>query len=154
MKLISLTEKIKKSIPHWEQIKIRLYHTDAVGVIYFARLFEIANTQMERLFEDIGYPFYKIINNNSFITPVVHSESDYILSISFGETVDIGTYVENIGHKSVTICSEFYKLTDTSNILYQCAQAKTVHVFIDKKTKQSISIPPNVREVLSQCLRK
>lgn len=126
------------------QHKIKLHETDAAGIIFFSRQFEIIHDAYEALLESIGFGFPEMLNNQPFFLPIVHAESDYKTPLFVGDVIEISVKVTNLGTTSFQFSYELYKSDRTL-----AGKAKTVHVTIDKKSRQKIPIPKKMREKIS-----
>ena len=124
--------------------KIKLHETDAAGVLFFTSQLTMAHDAYESLLESIGFGFHELINNNDFLLPIVHSESDYKSPLSVGDPLEVRVKVTHVGETSFTLA---YELFDASQTLVGTAQ--TVHVSVDKKTRQKIPLPPVLRSKLN-----
>ena len=122
------------------QTKIKLHDTDAAGILFFSHQFEIVHDAYEALLEYIGFGFAELIRNKDYFLPIVHAESDYKMPLFVGDLIEIQVIVEKVGETSFTFG---YKLLDTKQELV--GTARTVHVTIDKKTRQKIPLPKDMR---------
>ena len=122
------------------QAKIKLHDTDAAGILFFSHQFEIVHDAYEALLEHIGFGFAELIRHKEFFLPIVHAESDYKMPLFVGDLIEIQVIVEKVGETSFTFA---YKLLNTQQQLV--GTARTVHVTIDKKTRQKIPLPPDMR---------
>ena len=127
------------------QTKIKLHETDAAGVLFFSNQLRIVHDAYESLLERIGFGFTKLINEKDFFLPIVHSESDYKTSLSAGDLVEIQTMVAHVGKTSFTLA---HKLVDATRTIV--GTVRTVHVSIDKKTRQKIPLPGDLRAKMEE----
>lgn len=87
-------------------------------------------------------------SNAAIIGVVVHSNCTYIKAIAYPDKIQAGLSVKKLGNSSVTYSIGIFKKNENS----PCAYGEFIHVFVDRKTKQSISIPEGIREALKQLL--
>ncbi len=125
------------------QRKIQLYHTDAAGILFYSKVFDLAFEAFDALLDSAGVSIDYIILESDFLFPYVHAEADYLLPLSVGQLVTIYASVERIGESSCIISYEIFTLEKKKAV-----SAKTVHVSIDKKTKQKIALPESLRTAL------
>ena len=130
---------------HVYQHKIKLHETDAAGILFFSHQLEIVHDAYETLLEKIGFEFAELIRHKDFFLPIVHAEADYKLPLFVGDVLEIQITVENIGQTSFTFA---YRLLNAKQDVV--GTAKTVHVTVDKKTKQKISLPKDMREKIQK----
>ena len=121
---------------HIYQTKIKLHDTDAAGILFFSNQLKIAHDAYESFFEHIGFCLAEIIQKENFFLPIVHSETDYKTPLAVGDLVEIQTAVAHVGTTSFTLS---YKILNVAQDVV--GNVKTVHVSIDKKTRQKIPLP-------------
>ena len=74
---------------HSYETVIRLQHTDAAGVVFFARYFELAHLAFEDMLDAIGHPLPSDLANSALILPPVHAEADYKAALRLGDPVHV-----------------------------------------------------------------
>jgi 1,4-dihydroxy-2-naphthoyl-CoA hydrolase len=125
--------------------RLRMRDTDAGGVLFFARQFDLVHEALEAFLDELGFGLGRQLDREDFITPVVHAESDYRLPVRLGDSIRIRLSVEHIGRRSFTVsyelCNDAGKTTGT---------ARTTHVAISKATRKAIPLPPPLRESLEK----
>ena len=127
---------------HLYETSIKLYHTDAAGLLFFSRLFEIAYDAYQDLLEKSRLSLSEILKNEPFLTPVVHAEADYRIPLEAGDRIQVRITVENIGRSS---CTLLYDIVKNNQI---AGRVKTVLVSVDKRFGEKTSIPEKLKEVL------
>lgn len=124
---------------------IRLRDTDAAGVIFFVNYFVFAHETYELFLQEIGYSLKRIIEQESFLLPIVHAESDYHKMINLEDQITIVLNVNRIGISSFALLYDYF-LKNQELV----GSVKTVHVCVDKTTLKKRPIP----EELLQALKK
>jgi 1,4-dihydroxy-2-naphthoyl-CoA hydrolase len=124
---------------------IKLRDTDAAGVLYFARQFDLAHDAYQAWLEEEGFGLRRIIEDADFMLAIVHAESDYAAALRVGDRIRISLCVANIGQSSFTMTYELSK-EDGAKV----GTAQTVHVLIDKKTRGKTPIPDDFGTVLKR----
>ena len=124
------------------KIKVRLYDTDAAGVVFFANYFKLAHDAYEEFMDSIGCGIDRILKETAYILPVVHGEADYKKPLTLGETVTVSITAQ-VKETSFVL---YYTLKDVQG--GTAAILETVHVAVDGKTKKKIPLPENVRQGL------
>ena len=127
---------------HLFKTSIKLYQTDAAGLLFFSRLFEIAYDAYQDLLEKSSLSLSEILKNEPFLTPVVHAEADYRMPLEAGDRIEVRMTVENIGRTS---CTLLYDIIKNDQI---AGKVKIIHVSIDKRLGGKISIPERLKEIL------
>jgi 1,4-dihydroxy-2-naphthoyl-CoA hydrolase len=79
--------------------------------------------------------------------PVVHVESDYLLPLHHGDSVDVTVTPARVGATSFSIDCEF---TDAQG--RTAAKVRSVHVCIDPASRQAVAVPATLRERLMVCM--
>ena len=124
---------------------IKLHQTDAAGLLFFSHQFEMIHDAYETLLESIGFGFATLIRDKSYFLPIVHAASDYAAPLFVGDRVTIEVTVAHIGTTSFTFA---YKLLDKNKNIV--GTAVTVHVTTDKKTREKIPLPSDMRKAIEE----
>ncbi len=126
------------------QTTIRLHHTDAAGLLFFAEQFNLAHDAYESFMESIGYPFAPLLRTSQYLLPIVHAEADFGAALNTGDKIAIQVTAERIGDTSFTL-----GYTLLRNGSEPVGSVKTVHVLIDKRTGQTLTLLPDLRTKLA-----
>ena len=92
---------------------------------------------------------YGHVNNvtyYSFFDTAVNSACDYFASIAFPERIEIGLRVGKLGNSSVQYELAVFKTGEED----ACAAGRFVHVFVERKTNQPVTIAGTLREALQR----
>ena len=128
----------------WEyKTTVRLYHTDAAGVVFYADLFLLAHD----CFEDwLGqYVSLSELIDGDVVSPVIHTEADYYMPIRLSDPIFIEMTLAQIKTSSFTL-RYIFKNADNK----EAAQVQTTHVTINSQTRQAIEIPAFLQNALSE----
>ena len=116
---------------------VKMADTDASGVIYFASVQSIALEAFEEFLSRYGFQLDEEILRGDHLFPIVHSEADYLSSVTVGNELNVEMFVDKIGNSSFTLRYEIFSLkTDMV-----AATVTMTHVVMSKKTKKSMSVP-------------
>ena len=85
------------------------------------------------------------IHQGEVVGFVVDSGCAYFSSVTFPDTVHAGIRVAKLGNSSVRYEIALYRNDDP----LPCAAGHFVHVYVERSSNRSTSIPANVREVLA-----
>jgi 1,4-dihydroxy-2-naphthoyl-CoA hydrolase len=124
---------------------VKLHETDAAGILFFSHQFKLLHDAYEALLEKMGLGFAILIRERPYFLPIVHASSDYKAPLFVGDRLTIQVVVQHIGTTSFTF--SYRILNDQRNIV---GTGKTVHVTINKKTRQKIPLPAEMREAITQ----
>jgi acyl-CoA thioester hydrolase len=122
----------------------RFGNVDSLGHInnvVMAEWFELARNPLFRIFSPS-------LNPKDCPLIMAHTEYDFTDQIFFAFEVEITTFIERIGTKSVTIGHEAWQEGRL------CARGSAVVVYYDFIKGQSIPIPEDKRRLLEEQLRK
>ena len=129
-------------MPFHYTTKVQLYHTDAAGVLFYSKIFDLAFNAFDALLEKCGVSVAYIIRESDFSMPFVRAEADYLAPLMVDDVVTIRIIVEKIGDTSFVLN---YELTKAGVL---AARVKTVHVTISKETLEKIPLPLEIRQGL------
>jgi 1,4-dihydroxy-2-naphthoyl-CoA hydrolase len=124
--------------------KVRMHDTDMAGILYFPRQFRFAHDALEDFLEKNGIRFFDMFTKNSFVFVIVHAEADYKISLRVGDELVVKMKIGHIGNTSMTFLFEIWRGEELTGT------AKTVHVCLDRKTRQKIPVPEEVRKQFAQ----
>ncbi|MBT5855835.1 acyl-CoA thioesterase [bacterium] len=134
--------------------KVRMHDTDMAGILYFARQYRFAHDSWEDLMAEEGLTFTDLMQKKPFITVIVHSEADYMVSLRSGDRVEVKTWVDHIGSTSFSITYEIYNVGSDSGDVFDTpvlsGRCKTVHVCVGKDSREKISIPDELMGILTK----
>ncbi len=116
---------------------IRLYDTDAAGVLFFARQLYLVHDAYEAFLESGGLSIAQVLNKEPFVIPVVHAQTNFQAPLKVGDRLTIKLRLKRLGTTSYTISHHLY---NEKNI--PAGEGETVHICLDKKSKEKIPLPP------------
>ena len=125
------------------QADVKLFDTDAAGILFFANHFRMAHAAYEAFMKSIGWGLNRVINESECLLPLVHAEADYRGKLSLGDEFTISLKAE-VGETSFVLS---YAFTDRAGDVV--AELQTVHVSVDKKTGTKMPLPEGLRAGLS-----
>ncbi|MGE4169990.1 MAG: acyl-CoA thioesterase [Candidatus Margulisiibacteriota bacterium] len=123
---------------------VKMYDTDAAGILYFANQFRFAHDAFEELMASEGLSFQRLFDHEPYIFVIVHAESDYFSSLKVGDGIQVKTWISYIGESSFHISYDVFK----GEVL--TGRAKTVHVCIGKASRAKQSLPDEIRALLNK----
>lgn len=84
------------------------------------------------------------IHNSPIIGLVVNSSCDFLEELTYPEIIEVGVAISKIGNSSLTYDLAIFKQGQQN----ASAQGQFVHVFVERETKKSTSIPQEMRDAL------
>ena len=127
------------------KIFLRLFETDATGVLYFAQQLRLAQETLECYLESVGAPFGTWLQEGAYLLPIVHVEADFHHPLRVGDDIEIRLRLERLGNSSFTLSTTFL----LSGVIL-AGKVSIVHVVIDRTTWQSCPIPQLLMDCLAQ----
>ncbi|WP_180123650.1 thioesterase family protein [Acinetobacter sp. YH12097] len=88
------------------------------------------------------------LQNTPIIGLVVDSTCSFLQELSYPEIIEVGVAIEKIGNSSLRYDLAIFKQGQNE----AAAQGHFVHVFVDRQTRKSTSIPDEMRDALTQFL--
>ena len=121
------------------RVTVRLHHTDAAGLLFYGRLFELAQEAFEEGMEAGGVPIGELLRNGGFRLPVVHAEADYTAPVRVGDVVEVRLSFA-AGDRSLRVYADIVDATGR-----QVAAVTVVHAATSEVTGQTIALPDALR---------
>jgi 1,4-dihydroxy-2-naphthoyl-CoA hydrolase len=122
---------------------IRLRHTDAAGVMFFARLFELVHRAFEDLLEHVGHPLPEDLAAAEVAYPIVHASADYRAPLRLGTKVRVDVDVLEVRERGFRLG---YRVTTAAGV--EAATATTVHAAVGRGVRGRAALPPALAEAL------
>lgn len=129
-----------------DQTLIHFGDTDPQGFIYFARAMDLAHKFLEKFWAQTSFGWKYWFQNPEFAVPIRHAECDFLKPLLVGELYQLRLFVSKMGDSSIEFTCEFVSPKGDHEI---CARITTIHVFVDRKTLTKITIPPEVKNLVS-----
>jgi len=117
---------------------IRLQHSDAAGVVYFASLFALAHECYEA-FLDSEIPLGQLLTDGDVVIPIVHAEADFKLPLHVSDQVRIEMTARTIGRTSFTL-DYLFRMADNRI----AAQVSTAHAVVSQSNQESSAVPERI----------
>ncbi len=122
---------------------VRLHHTDAAGLLFFADQFRLAHDAYETFMESVGFPFAPLIKKSGYLLPIVHCEADFKAKLETGDKLLIQIRAERIGETSFTLAYAILR-----NETELVGTVKTVHTMVQRSDMQKTPLVAELRKAL------
>ncbi|MGE0191054.1 MAG: acyl-CoA thioesterase [Planctomycetota bacterium] len=122
---------------------IRLPFTDAAGVVFFARYFDLAHLAFEELFDHLGHRIPAELWRASIGFPLVRSEAEYRRPLVLGDRVAVQVEAERVGRTSFTLRHRFVHAGHG-----EVAVVRMTHVAIEVPTRTPVPLPDDLATAL------
>ena len=126
--------------------KINFFDCDPAGILFYARVYELCHSAYEAMIEGFNLK-EDYWTNESYAVPIISSEANYLKPIKYGDEITIEIKVTQLKSSSFEL---EYHCKNTKE--EKCAEVKTAHVFVDKKTWKKTGIGKIIKESLERYL--
>ncbi len=123
---------------------IRMHHTDAAGLVFYAEVFVLAHECYESFLEEQGMSLASMLEGD-YIAPIVHAKADLKAAMRMSDRITIEMELARTGKSSYELA---YIFTNQQGKI--TAETTTIHAVIDKNTYQPIKIPEEFTRVLEK----
>lgn len=123
--------------------RINFYDCDPAGILFYANIFRVCHSAYEELISSLGLTM-DYWDNDEFVFPIINSSANYLKPLKYGDEVSIAVAVTDLRESSFELS---YNCRNQRNEL--CANVKTVHVFVDKKSWQKKKLIPEIKKGLN-----
>lgn len=124
-------------------LSVHLSDTDAAGIVFFSRVYDYAHNCYEEFLKNNGLAISKILQQGSYLLPIVHSSADYKAPMFLDQKIYIRLSLQELSTSSFVLDYQF--LDESQRLL---CRVKTIHVSISADSKQKISLPAKILELL------
>lgn len=118
---------------------------DPAGILFYGNYAAIGHQVLEEFIVAMGIPWREWFENAKWGIPIRKLDVEYRAPVWAGRTYQAKASVTKLGETSVEFQVNLFDESDN-----HCTQIRTVHVFIDLKSKQKMPIPDS----FLMCLRK
>ena len=125
--------------------RLNFYDCDPAGIIFYANLLRIAHTSYEKFLADISSN-RNLFFDKELVLPIIHCEADYYKPLKAFDEIDVFVLVKEARENSFELNYKF----EIDNELF--AEAKTVHVCVDKNTFKKTNLPADLKDELRKHL--
>ena len=126
--------------------KVVLADTDAAGVVYFSRVFDIAHRCYEAMMEERGLPLSDVLATGHYAFPIVAATAELSSALRLGDRLEVRLTLAELGDRSFRLA---YQLQVASTDR-PAATVGTTHVAIDVATGRAIALPAEVVTALGR----
>ncbi|WP_456405106.1 acyl-CoA thioesterase [Thiolapillus sp.] len=123
--------------------RVPFHELDPAGVLFHAHLFSHAHEAYAGLLAKAGFSLKAFLDAGDYLIPLAHAEADYLQPLQLDDEVCITVKLASIGNSSLGFSYRF----QNGEVL--CATASTTHVFLDRRSRQPVSVPEALRQKLA-----
>ena len=132
----------RSAFPHLLALPTRWMDNDSYGHVNNVNYYSFFDTAVNRYLIDRGV---LDIHQDDIVGFVVETSCSYFSSISFPDLIHVGVRVAKLGNSSVRYELALFRNDEP----LPSAGGHFVHVYVDRRSNQSVPIPQQVREVLT-----
>lgn len=132
----------RRDFKHFCTIKTRWMDNDVYGHVNNVQYYSFFDTAINDYLIGEGE---LDIANGAVIGLAAETHCQFLNSISFPETIEVGLRVEKLGNSSVRYELAIFKQTEDA----AAAVGWFVHVFVDRATRRAAAMPPELRAALA-----
>lgn len=122
---------------------VRLYDTDAAGLLFFGNHFRIIHAAYEAYLESAGLGMGDIIRGGELLLPIIHAEADYYEPMFVGDKLTVELTADEPTTHSYTL-NFLLKNGEGRKV----GAVRTVHVCLDNTSREKTPLPDKLRAVL------
>ncbi len=122
--------------------RINFYDCDPAGILFYARMFELNHSVYEQMIDSFNLKD-DYWQSRNFVVPILKTNGEYIKPVKAGDVISISLSVTLLKQNSFELTYEWFNSKGELS-----AEARTVHVFLDKITWKKIKIPEGIRIAL------
>ena len=130
--------------PFVHQITPRFDDIDRAGIVYFATFYRFCHEAIEEMVAAMfDMPLEEAFRSGLWLSPIVHSEADYLHPLRLGERCRVELRVLGLSQRSITygFCLQ---LADGT----LCARLRLINTFVNPGFSKAVPVPPPFREGL------
>ena len=132
----------RSAFPHFLALPTRWMDNDSYGHVNNVNYYSFFDTAVNQLLIDRGV---LDIHKDDVVGFVVETGCSYFSSISFPDLIHVGVRVAKLGNSSVRYELALYRNDEP----LPAAAGHFVHVYVDRPSGKSVSIPAPVRDLLA-----
>ena len=110
--------------------KINYYETDKMGIIHHSNYIRFFEEARSALLEKAELP-YNLMEEKGIMSPVLGITCKYKQHVTFGDTIEIHSYIKEFSGVKFTVGYEIYN--KKNNVL--CVSGESIHCFTDSNLK-------------------
>ena len=124
------------------EVQIPFFDADPAGILFYGNVFRIVHAAFEELLPQMNFTWREWFENPTWAAPIRHASADYRAPIKPGERYEVVLSLQKIGDSSLQ-----WQAAIRQNQI-SCCLVSLVASFMDRKTHQKRSLPPELREKL------
>lgn len=127
------------SSPFTYQTVVRLHQTDAAGLLFFARQFELVHDCYEAYLHLNAVSFARLLKDRDYLLPIISANGNYAAPLMAGDQLVISMICTSCRANSFELTYELFRGDEA------VGRASTVHVCIDFQTRLKRPLPEPIR---------
>ena len=132
-------------MPYRYETTVKLYDTDAAGIMFFANYFRAGHDAYQAYLESCGFSFARVLDEGKLLIPIVHAEADYFQPLVVGDRLTIILTCTTISTHSFVLNFELQRADKSV-----AGSVRTAHAMIDRASNEKLPLPPLLRKALEK----
>ncbi len=128
------------------QLPIHFEKADLAGVVFFARIFDLAHNAFELFLQHLEISWAEWFQNEKILFPIRKTKAQFFKPLYAGQVIDVTVTLSHLGRSSFTIEYVFFQNKQKTNCLTM------THVSVNKETLKPISFPEQYKTKFSSYL--
>ena len=128
------------------RLTVSFSDTDAAGVVYFARIFDLAHRAYEAMLAAWRIPLRGILDQAVYALPIVSAAGEFKQPLRVGDELEIAVSVQRLAQRSFAL--HYSIVVPAQQTAAPAALLTTEHVAIDRLEGHVIPLPREVRAAL------
>ena len=123
---------------------VRMFHTDAAGISFFASAFLYAHECYEAFMEE-HLSLGQMLEEGNYLVPIVHAEADYQVPLKLSQKIVVQMTLGQVKRSSFTFN---YSVFDSEG--NEAITLTHIHAAIDARKRKPIRIPSELKDILEK----
>jgi YbgC/YbaW family acyl-CoA thioester hydrolase len=126
------------------EMRVRLQHTDAAGVVFFSEQFALAHAAYEAYLASQQLPLEQFIDEGEVHLPIIHADADFQAPLRLGDRLHLQLRSDRVGDSSFALATRIIRADDGT----VTSEITTVHVAVDSEAREKVALPDRLRAVI------
>lgn len=126
------------------EMYVRLRHTDAAGVVFFAEQFSFAHEAYEAFLDARDLSLKRFLEADEVHLPIIHADADYKAPLRLGDRLRLELRSDRVGYSSFALATRIIRADEET----AAADITTVHVAVGSESREKVALPDRLRAAI------
>lgn len=132
--------------PNVALVRLRMYHTDLVGVFH-GRIFELFEEARTEVFRHLGFTYQSLLDRG-VVMIVTHVEASFSRPLRVvDEPLECAVFVSHLGRARLTVEYEVRRAGEAA----AAVTGHTAFAFVDTARNRPVPVPAEIRATIERC---